>query len=216
MKLLRVLNDGEVLPIGATEPVKVKVRIIAATNRTLTKEVAAGRFRADLFYRLAVALLRLPPLRERQGDFMPLVDYLLRQINAEFATDPDWQQRSLAPEAMGRLQGHRWPGNVRELSNTLTRAALWSNGTTITAQDLDDALLEIPHAPEGGGGLLDAPVAQGVNLPELMGRVARHYLTEAMAHTGGNKTRAADLLGLPSYMTLSNWLKKYQVDHASH
>ena len=128
----RPLQERQVVRVGTTTPVPVNVRIIAATNRTLTDEVAAGRFRDGLFFRIAVALIKLPPLRIRKGDFTLLVDHLLERINTESAADPAWEERSLSPSARNQLQRHVWPGNIRELTNTLTRAAVWSAGSTIT------------------------------------------------------------------------------------
>ena len=207
VKLLRVLQEGAVVRVGATTPRDVDVRVIAATNRTLTEEVAGGRFREDLFYRLAVAVLKLPPLRERPGDVGLLADRLLQQIDAESASEPGYQSKKLSASARNVLSRHPWPGNVRELSNTLRRAAIWSDGCAITAQDLRDALL--PAARDRGRQILDRPLGNGFSLPQLLAEVARHYLGRAMEDAADNKTRAAELVGLASYQTLTNWLSKY-------
>ncbi|KAA6184227.1 sigma-54-dependent Fis family transcriptional regulator [Thiohalocapsa marina] len=212
VKLLRVLQEGQVTRVGETTPRAVDVRIIAATNRTLAEEVATGGFRTDLFFRLAVALIRLPALRERPGDFTLLVERLLARINHDSDSDPAWQEVRIAPAAVNRLQQHPWPGNIRELANTLTRAALWADEGIITERDAADALLQLPAHANGRDDLLGQPIAAGVDLPELMHKLASHYLREAMTCTGGNKTRAAKLLNLSSYRTLSNWLTKYGVD----
>ena len=129
VKLLRVLQEGAVVRVGATTPRKVDVRVIAATNRTLTEEVTENRFREDLFYRLAVAVLKLPPLRERAGDLGLLADRLMEQINAESATEPGYQGKQLSASARNIMLRHFWPGNVRELANTLRRAAIWAGGS---------------------------------------------------------------------------------------
>ena len=212
VKLLRVLQESKVVRVGSTKAIPVDVRIIAATNRTLAEEVAAGRFRDDLFFRIAVALIKLPPLRVRKGDFTLLVDHLLGQFNTESAADPAWEEKQLSPSARNRLQRHSWPGNIRELANTLTRAAVWSSGPTITEQDADEALLELPTASGSEDGILDRPIDSGVDLPALLNRVASHYLHRALTTTAGNKSRAAYLVGLPSYQTLTNWMQKYGVD----
>jgi len=212
VKLLRVLQENQVVRVGATTPIPVNVRIIAATNRTLTEEVAAGRFRDDLFFRIAVALIKLPPLRTRKGDLTLLVDHLLERINTENATDPGWEAKHLSPSARNRLQHHTWPGNIRELANTLTRAAVWSNGSTIKEKDIVEALLELPGSPVTDEGILNRPIEDGVDLPDLIREVASHYLRRALDATGGNKSRAAELVGLSSYQTLTNWLQKYGVD----
>lgn len=212
VKLLRVLQERQVVRVGTTAPLSVDVRIIAATNRTLADEVAAKRFRDDLFFRIAVALIKLPPLRIRKGDFTLLVDHLLALFNAESAADPAWEEKSISPSARNLLQRHTWPGNIRELANTLTRAAVWSFGPTITEQDIAEALLELPTSTESVEGILNRPIEPGVDLPALLEEVARHYLHRALKTTAGNKSRAADLVGLSSYQTLTNWMQKYGID----
>ena len=208
VKLLRVLQDGEVTRVGSTTLRAVDVRVIAATNRTLTEEIVAGRFRSDLFYRLAVAVLKLPPLRERPGDLGLLIDHLLGQVNQESQNEPGYVEKGLSVGARALLMQHDWPGNVRELLNTLRRAAIWSGGPNISAEDVRDALLPIGRQ---AAGVLDRPLGSGLVLPDLMAEVATHYLRRAMEEAGGNKTRAAELVGLPSYQTLSNWLRRHGV-----
>jgi len=209
VKLLRVLQEGEIVRVGTSKATRVDVRVIAATNRTLTEEIAAGRFREDLFYRLAVAVLKLPPLRERPGDLGLLIDRFLDQVNGESAGEPGYRDKEISPGARNLLLAHAWPGNVRELLNTLRRAAIWSDDPTISAEDVREALLPAPgqHVRK----VLDRPLGSGFNLPDMLAEVARHYLGRAMEESGGNKTRAADLVGLPSYQTLTNWLTKYGV-----
>lgn len=207
VKLLRVLQEGEISRLGTTQTVKVDVRIIAATNRTLTEEISAGRFREDLFYRLAVAVLNIPPLRDRSGDLNILIDYLINEVNMESETEPGFEYKKLSAGARNLLLAHPWPGNVRELLNTLRRAAIWSNGPTITVEDIRDALL--PSSVTGKQDVLNRPLGGGFNLPDLLENVAKHYLSRALEEAGGNKTKAAELAGLPSYQTLTNWLNKY-------
>jgi len=212
VKLLRVLQEKQVVPVGATNVVAVDARIIAATNRSLSREVLDGRFRADLFYRLAVAVLKLPPLRAREGDLSLLIDHLLRNINAnETPVAATWQKK-LSAEGKNFLLRQPWLGNVRELQNTLTRAAIWSSGSTITLDDVRDALLdmpsELPECPDIFGVDLD----QDFDLNGLLSSVARHYLTLAMREAGGNMSEAAKLLGLGSYKTVGNWIKKHGLD----
>lgn len=209
VKLLRVVQDQMVTRVGSTQPVAVKARIIAATNRSLVTEMQEGRFREDLFYRLAVAMLKLPPLREREGDLSLLIDRLLEQVNQEGEEDPGYHHKELSPGARNLLLTYHWPGNVRELLNTLHRTALWSEGATITQDDVQEALLLFPTSR--GGDLLEQPLGSGFNLGELLAKVARHYLQRAVVEAQGNKTRAADLVGLPSYQTLKNWMEKYGV-----
>jgi DNA-binding NtrC family response regulator len=209
VKLLRTLQEGEVVRLGSSKPLTVDVRIVAATNRTLTEEIAAGRFREDLFYRLAVAVLKIPPLRDRAGDLGLLVDHLLALVNRESATQPGYKDKKLSASARNLLLIHPWPGNIRELLNTLRRAAIWSDGVTIASEDIREALL--PAVASTSQEALGRPLGSGFNLPELLKEVTRHYLGRAMEEAHGNKTKAAELVGLSSYQTLTNWLAKHEV-----
>ena len=209
-RLLRALQQGEVTPVGASKPVLFKTRIIAATNRNLMDEVAGGRFREDLFYRLAVATLRLPPLLERQGDLGLLIDRLLEQVNSVLATGST-KPLTLSPGARALLLAHNWPGNVRELLNTFHRVAAWCDDTTISADEMREAILPVRTSqPEQVSDT--APLAEGFSLPDILADISKKYLKKAMKQAGGNKTKASKLLGLPNYQTLDNWLKKYGVD----
>lgn len=208
-KLLRALQEKEITRLGATQPITFDVRIIAATNRNLIDEVAAGHFRSDLFYRIAVAVLKLPPLRERSGDISLLIDCLLNQINKESEEEPGYKHKKISAAAKNLMLQHSWPGNVRELQNTLRRAAIWSVDPTIDIQDIREAMLPIIHT--NNDNLLDRPLGKGFNLSELMEKLAQHYLKRALDEANGNKTKATELAGLPSYQTFSNWLKKYHV-----
>jgi len=210
VKLLRAVQEGEFVRVGSTKLTEVDVRIIAATNRTMTDEIAEGRFREDLFYRLAVAVLRLPPLRERSGDIGLLIDALTTQINEESRGEPGYEDKKISAGARNIAIQHPWPGNVRELLNTLRRAAIWSEGSTILAEDIREALLPVPESTRLS--VLDRPLGTDLDLPGLLATVARHYLSRAMDEALGNKTKAAELVGLPSYQTFTNWLKKYGVE----
>ncbi len=210
VKLLRALQEKEIVRVGATRPIPFDVRVIAATNRNLIQEVAEGRFRSDLFYRIAVAVLRLPPLRGRPGDVGPLIDHLLDRINRESVDEPGYRKKKISPAARNFMIQHTWPGNVRELQNTLQRAAIWSAGSTIGVEDAREAVL--PPANPVADGLPGRPLDADFNLPEMMEKLARHYLKRALDEGGGNKTRAAKLVGLPSYQTFSNWMKKYKIN----
>ena len=211
VKLLRALQEGEVLRVGATEPIKVDVRVISATNRSLINEIEVGDFREDLFYRLAVAVLKLPPLRERAGDLNLLIDKLLDQVNEESATEPGFEHKNISAGARNILLQYGWPGNVRELLNTLRRAAVWSSGNTIRVEDMREALLHLPKSDKTGDAVLGQPVDQGIDIQSIIAQVASHYLERALETANGNKTRAANLLGLSNYQTLNNWLNKYNV-----
>jgi DNA-binding NtrC family response regulator len=210
VKLLRALQEKEVLPVGSSRPQKIDVRVIAATNRSLPADVASGAFREDLFHRLAVAVLRLPPLRERREDMGLLIDHVLAQVNREGAEQPGYVTKTLSAGARNLLHSHPWPGNVRELQNTLRRAAIWTPESRISAEEMREALL-----PASSGGEADKvigrPLDEGLDLSDLLAGVARHYLERALDEAHGNKTKAAALVGLPSYQTFTNWMKRYGV-----
>jgi DNA-binding NtrC family response regulator len=210
VKLLRVLQERSVVRLGATRGTPVDARLVAATNRSLLTDVTAGHFREDLFYRLAVAVLQLPPLRERPGDLGLLIERMLEHVNQESRQEPGYRDKVLSAGARNLLLGHPWPGNVRELLNTLRRAAIWSPSQTISSEDVRDALLTSPAGRPSD--ILNRPLGEGLELTALLRTVARHYLERAMDQAHGNKTRAAALVGLPSYQTLTNWLKRYGVE----
>lgn len=209
VKLLRVLQERHVRRMGSDRTIAVDVRIIAATNRDLLEDCATGRFREDLYHRLAVAVIRLPPIRERQGDLSLLIDHLLQVINREAASQPGYVQKDLSPAARNLLIAHRWPGNVRELQNTLLRLSIWTAGPRIGASDVRDELLQ----PRAGAAsdLLGRPLGEGLQLRELVAELARHYIERALEEAGGNKSRAAKLVGMPSYQTLTDWMKRYGI-----
>ena len=206
VRLLRVLQEGVVTPVGASQDIKVDVRLITATHRNLMQAVADGRFREDLFYRVAVGVLHLPPLREREGDLLLLADSLLKKITAQ---DNSLKGKRISIDAKNLIIRHPWRGNVRELQSTLLRAALWCSGSVIGAADIEQALFQMPQDKQSPTSL---DVSQGIDLQEVMSGVADHYLRQALRITGNNKTRAAGLLGLKSQQTLSNWMSKYGID----
>jgi transcriptional regulator with PAS, ATPase and Fis domain len=207
VKILRVLQEGELVRVGDTRSVQVDVRVIAATNRSLLQEVATGRFRADLFYRLAVAVLHIPPLRERQGDIGILIDRFLDLENSEIASE---KNKKISPSARNLLLVHPWPGNVRELLNTIRRACVWSTETMLQADDIREALFNMDVQPSDH--VLGRSITGDFNLPDVISEVARHYLSRAMDEAAGNKTKAAKFLGIPNYQTLTNWLKRYGLE----
>ncbi len=209
VKLLRALQEGEILAVGSSRSRTVDVRVIAATNRSLLSEVTGGGFREDLFHRLAVAVLLLPPLRERREDLSRLIDHLLAKVNCEGREQPGFIDKKLSIGARNLLLHHPWPGNVRELQNTLRRAAIWTPEATLRVEEIREALLPLEAA--GEDRILGRPLGEGLDLPGLLATVARHYLERALDDALGNKTRAAKLVGLPSYQTLTNWMKRYGV-----
>ena len=209
VRLLRALQAHEVTPLGASQPVKVDVRILAATHRDLAADVASGRFREDLFHRLAVGILRLPPLREREGDVSLLTTTFLDQINADARGRPEAQEKELSAGARKVLLSYAWPGNIRELYHTLLRAAIWSSGATISSEEVQASLLQIQRRDEG---VMGRPMTQGFDLQALLDGVARDYLVRALKQTGDRKTAAAKLLGFANHQTLGNWMKRLGVE----
>jgi two-component system response regulator FlrC len=189
-KLLRVLQEYEVDRVGGTDPVSVDVRVVATTNRRLRGLVDAGRFREDLFYRLNVVPLVIPPLRERKGDVALLAEHFLTR----FATAGGLR---LDGAARQWLEARPWPGNVRELEHALERAALLASGGVITAADLDDRDAAPPRLGIGG--------MAGLTVREM----ERRLIVETLKRTSNNRTQAAKLLGI-SIRTLRNKLAEYR------
>lgn len=202
VRLLRVLQEGRFAPVGGTKEQKVDVRLITATHRNLMEAVANGSFREDLFYRVAVGVLHLPPLREREGDLSLLTDTLIKAMSAH---DSILDDKKISPDAKNIILQHPWRGNVRELQSTLLRAALWCQGGVITAADIRQALF---HMPERETGLLNRDVSQGIDIQALCDDLMRHYIPLALDASQGKKTRAAELLGFNNYQTLENKMKK--------
>jgi DNA-binding NtrC family response regulator len=195
VKLLRTLEEGEVRPVGANRPVRIDVRIVAATNVDLARAVEAGRFRQDLYYRLSVVVVRLPPLRERRADIPLLIEAFLRNACARAG-----RERRLSTAAADALRNHAWPGNVRELENTIERLVLITPGTMIEVADLPPDLVGRAPAPEDQwfGGL-----------PPLE-EVERRYLVHVLRAVEGNRTRAADVMGIDR-RTLYRMAERYGI-----
>jgi DNA-binding NtrC family response regulator len=186
VQLLRVLQEGEIRRIGASEAIKVDVRVVAATNRDLKGELAAGRFREDLFFRLQVVTVRVPPLRERKGDIPLLVRHFLVRHGARLGRPVP----RVAPDVLDALEAHSFPGNVRELSHIVERAMLLAREGVITRSDLPQ---EVTGAGDQGAGGADGAIT--ADWPTLA-TLERRYIDRVLARMGGNKTRAADVLGV--------------------
>jgi two-component system response regulator HydG len=192
-KILRVVQDGEFERLGGTAGVKVDVRIVAATNRDLGKEVAASRFREDLFYRLNVVAITLPPLRDRLDDVPLLADHFLRK----FAQKHSRTLAGLSREALAALQQYSWPGNVRELENTIERSVVLSRGGLIGLEDLPPAMREGAGPDARAPGTADTEGrAVVVPLGTPLEEVERRLIRETLRYTRGDKTLAARLLGI--------------------
>jgi two-component system response regulator PilR (NtrC family) len=209
VKLYRVLQEGKVRPIGSTEETEVDVRVIAATNKDLEKEIAEGRFREDLYYRLNVIPIHLPPLRERRED-IPL---LAREFLGRFAKSMGKKIDGIEPEAMRLLEVYEWPGNVRELENTIERAVALESGNRISVESLPERVrnhsqASVPHAAHNGDR---SPLPdEGLNLEEHIQQIERSYLLAALERSGGVRTQAAGLLKM-SYRSFRHYAKKYGV-----
>jgi DNA-binding NtrC family response regulator len=220
-KLLRVLqppdNDDpcrrSYYRVGESEERHSSVRVIAATNGDLLTAINETRFREDLYYRLAVITIKIPPLRDRQGDIPRIATHLLGRINKQFEKEePGYRHKSISDSAMIFVQLHRWPGNVRQLYNTLLQAAVMAEGDTIQKHDITDAVAEMVGETNFANDVLEQPLGADFNLQEHLNKVHRHYLRRAMKEAGGVKTRASKLLGIPNYQTLDAQLKRLNVE----
>ncbi|MDZ4675019.1 MAG: sigma-54 dependent transcriptional regulator [Gemmatimonadota bacterium] len=201
IKLLRVLQEREVIPVGATETIPVDVRIVAATNRDVEEEVRRGNFRSDLFYRLNVIAMDLPPLRDRRDDLVLLIDAFLQEMAADRGDEP----KALSSDALDAVMVYDWPGNVRELQNALEHAVVLARGSVIEPSALPSRLTQRRKEPL----VADRPSAN----PALE-VVERAYIMWVLQAEGGNKTRAAEVLGIdPS--TLYRKLSRYEESPAA-
>ncbi|MFL5522977.1 MAG: sigma-54-dependent transcriptional regulator [Gemmatimonadaceae bacterium] len=195
VKLLRVLQQREVIPVGATEAKPVNARVIAATNRDLDDEIKRGNFRSDLFYRLNVISIVLPPLRNRPGDMQLLANSFLARAGEVRGEEP----KSLEPEAVEAMQRYTWPGNVRELENALERAVILAKGGTIPMSALPERVVE----PKS-----DPLVSDTIQANPTLDTIERAYIMWVLENEGGNKPRTAEVLGIdPS--TLYRKLSRY-------
>ena len=199
-KLLRVLENGEVVRIGANDPVRVDVRLLAATNQNLEQMVEDGKFRRDLFHRLKVGVVRLPPLRERREDIPLLLNHFLKELTAKYGK----QNLTLAEPLRNALIAHSWPGNVRELRNTLESLVVLDTDSRLDWDDApDDAGLGIAHETRPNAGA-DALVGRPIE------EVERYYIERALEIHGGNREAAADVLKISErtlYRKLQEWKK---------
>ncbi|OGL16969.1 MAG: Fis family transcriptional regulator [Candidatus Rokubacteria bacterium RIFCSPLOWO2_12_FULL_69_21] len=186
VKLLRAIQEREIRRVGDTRDTRVDVRLIAASNRDVAKAVAEGSLREDLFYRLNVIPIHLPPLRERREDIPPLVAHFIQKISAELGKSV----RGVTPEALAILEQHRWPGNIRELENVIERALVLGSGEMLEAGALPPDL-QRPH--DGPDVPLEIP-PDGLDLETTLDRIEHRYIQMALTRTGGVQTRAAELL----------------------
>ncbi|MDL2260047.1 sigma-54 dependent transcriptional regulator [Deltaproteobacteria bacterium OttesenSCG-928-K17] len=195
-KLLRAIQEGEIQPLGSDETQKVDVRFLAATNRDLAAEVAAGRFREDLYWRLNVVNIHVPPLRERSEDLPALANYFTRR----YAGKNHKEVKGLTAGALRLITRHVWPGNIRELQNAIERAVIIMRGEYLTENDLPNLAAAAPGGP-----------APSADLPLALDDLEKIAVENALKHTAGNKTQAALVLGV-TRKTLAAKLKKYGLE----
>ncbi len=196
-KLLRVLEEKEITPVGGTAPIKVDVRLITATNSDLDQEVKSGNFRADLYYRLHVIPVSIPPLRERKDDTKLLTSHFIRK----YCRKMQMEEKSMADEAMKRMLSYKWPGNVRELENAIEHAVLLSKGSQITLEDLPEKIREQSEVEL---------VAETKPASPTLEAIERAYIFWVLNQTGWQKSKAASILGIDS-STLYRKIEKYKL-----
>ena len=198
VKLLRVLQEEEITPLGGSGARKVDVRVIAATSKDLAKEVERGNFREELYYRINVWRIHLPPLRDRRGDLSLLTGYFVDQFNDKLRKAVEGP----SSEAMGIIMDYHWPGNVRELENTIERAVLLATGRWITPEDLPSSLLKHRNSIEEIDG------SEVLSIKRATRHLQRDLMAKALKRTGGNKTQAAKLLEVSRPMLIAK-IKEY-------
>jgi DNA-binding NtrC family response regulator len=191
-QLLRTLQDGEVRPVGGAEAIKVDVRLVCATNRDLEAEVRAGKFREDLYFRINVVTVKLPPLRERPGDIPILVAHFLAKLGRREGRAP----ATMSAEALQVLQGYAWPGNVRELENAIDRAVAVAKDGVILPSDLPPEIGARRRPAGAGTGAGGTPQPSILDDRPTLAELERRYIALVLAESGGNKKRAAERLGI--------------------
>jgi two-component system response regulator PilR (NtrC family) len=206
VKLLRILQDKEFKRVGGTEDIRVDVRIISATNKDLEAAVREKRFREDLFYRLNVIQIKLPPLRERREDIPVLAAHFLKKYSEELNKNI----HKISPEALHLLLNYGYPGNVRELQNIIERAVALGNGQELVPQHLNSYLEEQIHVNKG---LLDLDIpSDGIDLEKIIEDIERALLLKALDRTKGIKKKAAELLHI-NFRSMRYRLEKYGLDN---
>jgi transcriptional regulator with PAS, ATPase and Fis domain len=203
LTLLRVLQEHEIRPVGATENIPVDVRIIAATNEDLEEKIRRGLFREDLYYRISVIPLRLPPLRERLSDIPLLVNHFLEQI-----CEQETRKIEISPEALLALDSYAWPGNVRELENVIRRAAALCDQDRIGVENLPEQVRKYCPVKDSQSRTEDVREFGTVSLRAFLRSQERQYIRQVLARCDNDKERAASLLGV----SLATFYRKYSED----
>ena len=203
VKLLRVLQERKFRRLGGVEEMEAAMRVIAATNQDLTKMIADGKFREDLFYRINVIPIQLPPLRERGEDIPLLADYFLTKYRDQMGKSI----HGISQESMELLEGYEWPGNIRELENVVERAVALEKSQAILPESLPEHIVKRVSKGSAAAGLLPE---SGFNLEEHVEGLERGYITQALQRSGGVQIKAAELLGIP-YRSFRYYVKKYNL-----
>jgi transcriptional regulator with PAS, ATPase and Fis domain len=201
-KLLRALQERSIRRIGGVDEIKVDVRLICTTNRDLEAMVESGEFREDLFYRINVIRLHVPPLRERPDDIPPLAGHFLKRLSRQMSSPV----KSISQEGLRLLREYRWPGNIRELENVIERAVALENGEMIMPENLPAVSGDAGPAPPAPGEIPE----EGFVMEDYLKEVEMRFIAKAMEQTGGNMTRAAALLGM-SFRSFRYYVKKYEL-----
>ncbi|OLQ71228.1 histidine kinase [Photobacterium proteolyticum] len=207
VKLLRALQQKEITRVGDVKSKVIDVRIIAATHQDLFQMTSEGTFREDLFYRLAVGVIEMPPLRSRAEDIPELIDTLMSDINQQAEKHPQFDSKKISKDAIQFAQSYSWPGNIRELWNTLNRAVLWSEANTVLAQDLQSSILSAGTSqPRTNSFSVPGDIQQYID------NIKKDAVNSALGYSRRNKSKAAEALGLKSHQTLSGWMTKLGIE----
>ncbi len=215
-KILRTLQEGEIQRVGDSRVSRVNVRIIAATNKDLFKMISEGKFREDLFFRINVGKIDLPPLRERGDDALLIAQGFLKEINLKFSQDHlvyTYNDKKFSMDTKKFILKYEWPGNVRELYHTIERACIWSDSDIITEESFKKAVTKFKKAPENlpAAANFQTPL-KPFNLAEKINEIKKKIISETFERTGGNKSKTAELLGYNNYQTLSYDIKTLGIE----
>jgi len=210
VKLLRALQQGEINRLGDTKTINVDVRIIAATHQDLLKLVSEGKFREDLFYRLAVGIIQMPALRDRDEDISTIVNQLVGQINKAGSKHPSYISKKISEKGMKFISAQAWPGNIRELWSTLNRAFLWSDLQIIDENELRCALFNRHQSNDYDTVVLS--YNDKIDITQLTEKYQKSYVKAALKASGNVKKHATKMLGLKDHQTLSNWMKRLGIE----
>ncbi|EHH2455748.1 AAA domain-containing protein [Vibrio parahaemolyticus] len=207
VKLLRALQQKEITRVGDVKSKVVDVRIIAATHQDLFQMTSRGVFREDLFYRLAVGVIEMPPLRARVEDIPELISTLMSDINQQAEKHPLFESKKISADAINFAKSYPWPGNIRELWNTLNRAVLWSESNTISAEELQSSVLSAGRK-QSSQGEFSVPG----DIQQYIDNIKKGAVESALDYSRNNKSKAAEALGLKSHQTLSGWMAKLGIE----